>query len=87
MKHPIETKLKSEKMYDALMKHGYVISAQRRILIEALCEQQSIYDIEAFWIKLRIKHGISWATVYTNIRLLANIGLVKKDGHEQVRVV
>lgn len=87
MKHSIETKLKSEKMYNALLKRGHVISAQRRILIEALCEQQSINDIEAFWMKLRIQHGISWATVYTNIRLLANIGLVSKDEYEQVKVM
>jgi len=85
MKQSIETKLKSEKMYSALMNRGYVISAQRRILIEALCEQRRVYDIEAFWMKLRLQHGISWATVYTNIRLLVEIGLVRKDGVEQAK--
>jgi|GEM_PF-916805 len=81
MKHPMEAKQHCEKIYSTLINRGYMISTQRKILIEALCEQQEISDMESFWMDLRQRHGISWATVYTNIRLLIHMGWVRRDEH------
>lgn len=61
-----------------------MISAQRKILIEALCEQRKIDNIESFWMALRVSHGISWATVYANMRLLIDMGFVMKDGDKYI---
>ena len=75
-----ETNCIKEQIFDYLIKHGYIISMQRRVLIDALCELKEISDIEDFWINLRMQHPISWATVYTNINLLMKAGWLKKDG-------
>lgn len=84
MKQSMETKPQCEKIYQILMNKGYMISTQRKILIEALCEQQKIENIEAFWMGLRIRHGISWATVYSNMRLFIGMGLVMKEGDKYI---
>lgn len=84
MKQSAKTKQQCEKIYKTLINRGYIISSQRKVLIEALCEQRKIKNIEAFWMDLRLSHGISWATVYSNMRLLIEIGLVMKEGHKHV---
>lgn len=70
-----------EKITDSLLKRGYVISPQRKILIAALCEEQEIADVEKFWITLRSQHDISWATVYNNIKLLIHSGWILREGN------
>ncbi|SEK76800.1 transcriptional repressor [Parapedobacter koreensis] len=57
---------------------GYVISQQRRVLIEEVCKAQAIPDVEAFWIQLRSRHPISWSTVYNGLKLLAQLGLLER---------
>lgn len=84
MKESVETKQQCEKIFKMLAKRGHMISSQRKILIEALCEQKKIENIETFWMALRTRHGISWATVYSNMRLLINMGLVMKEGDKYI---
>ncbi|SEM00350.1 pentatricopeptide repeat domain-containing protein (PPR motif) [bacterium A37T11] len=65
---------------EGLARQGYLISQQRRILIAALCAAGSVDDVEAFWMQLRQQYGISWATVYTNLNLLARHGWLIRSG-------
>ncbi|HMR18952.1 MAG TPA: transcriptional repressor [Sphingobacterium sp.] len=55
---------------------GYIISQQRRIIIDSLCAIQYIGSIDDFWLRLRQQHRIGWATVYNTIRLLEEEGCV-----------
>ncbi len=59
-----------------LTDRGYLVSQQRRIILEALCRERRIYDVEAFWLALREKNPVSWSTVRGTVRLLTNVGLL-----------
>ncbi len=70
----------ARQIMNGLSSQGYLISQQRRILIGALCAVGSVDDVEAFWMQLRQEYGISWATVYTNLNLLARHGWLVRAG-------
>ena len=59
-----------------LIDKGYIVSQQRRIIIDSLCDRQYIGSVDDFWFYLRQEHRISWATVHKTIRLLVDIGCV-----------
>ena len=65
---------------NSLLRKGYHISKQREIIIEALCKEQEIKNIELFWLNLRREHAISYATVYKNIGILLQHGWLVKEG-------
>ncbi|SEM00124.1 Ferric uptake regulator family protein [bacterium A37T11] len=64
----------------SLEKEGHLISPQRRVLIDALCEAREITNVEDFWLQLRKQHHISWSTVYSNINLLVRKGWLIREG-------
>ncbi len=70
----------AEQIIAGLAGQGYLISQQRRILINALCRLGEIHDVERFWMELRDTHGISWATVYSNLNLLTRAGWLSRQG-------
>lgn len=59
-----------------LKENGRLVSPQRKIIISELCRAGEIRDVEHFWIDLRSRHAISWATVHSNLRLLIRMGVV-----------
>ncbi len=59
-----------------LTDRGYLVSQQRRIIMEALCRERRIDDVEDFWISLRERHPISWSTVHTTVKLLTQVGVL-----------
>ena len=59
-----------------LADQGYLISRQRRIIIDTLCTIQNIGSIEDFWIIIRASHHVSWATVHKTVRLLEHLGCI-----------
>lgn len=63
-------------MMTLLTDKGYLVSQQRRIVMEALCRKRQIDDVEDFWISLRERHPISWSTVHTTVKLLTQIGVL-----------
>lgn len=63
-------------MMALLTDRGYLVSQQRRIILEALCRERQINDVEAFWIALREKHPVSWSTVHTTVKLLTQVGVL-----------
>lgn len=69
-------------MEDVIIAHlkeqGYSVGGRRMIIIQELCKRNRIENAEDFWLSLREEHGISWATVYTNLRLLVKMGIMEK---------
>ncbi|MFD2556490.1 transcriptional repressor [Sphingobacterium tabacisoli] len=59
-----------------LTDQGYMISQQRRIIIETLCNIQCIGSVEDFWVTIRARHHVSWATVHKTVRLLEHLGCI-----------
>lgn len=68
-----------DEMLRRLRLQGYQTGFRRIIIIQELCRLDRIESAEDFWLLLRQQHGISWATVYTNLRLLLNMGLIEKE--------
>jgi Fe2+ or Zn2+ uptake regulation protein len=68
-----------DEMLRQLRQRGYQTGFRRMIIIQELCRLDRIESAEDFWLLLRAQHGISWATVYTNLRLLLNMGLREKE--------
>ena len=68
-----------DEMLRQLRQQGYQTGFRRIIIIQELCRLDRIESAEDFWLLLRQQHGISWATVYTNLRLLLNMGLIEKE--------
>ncbi|MDR2284142.1 MAG: transcriptional repressor [Sphingobacterium sp.] len=61
---------------------GYVLTAKRKSIVDYICAQEEIADIEEVWMTLREKEKISWATVYTSVKVLKRLGWVEacEDG-------
>lgn len=57
-----------------LQDSGYRLTAQRMYIIAHLWEPTIITNIDEIYIKLRLKKRISWATVYSTIKLLYDLG-------------
>lgn len=68
-----------DQIVSRLRQHGYQLGLRRMIIIQELCRLNRIESAEDFWLILREQHGISWATVYTNLRILVSIGLMEKE--------
>lgn len=68
-----------EQIINELKARGYILSGKRLIIIQELCRRNRIDSAEDFWLSIREQHGISWATVYTNLRLLVKTGLMEKE--------
>jgi len=64
-----------------LQNRGHIASKQRILIMEALFEQREIMDMENFWIALRQKHRVSWATFYNFIRLAVKENWIAKNSH------
>ncbi|MBD1426460.1 hypothetical protein [Sphingobacterium arenae] len=64
-----------------LRERGHIASKQRIVIMEALFQQREIADMEDFWIGLRQKHPVSWATFYNFIRLALKENWIGKDIH------
>ena len=62
-----------------LRERGHIASKQRIAIMEALYEQREIADMEDFWIELRQKHPVSWATFYNFIRLAMKEHWIEKS--------
>lgn len=62
-----------------LRDRGHIASKQRILIMEALFQQREITDMEDFWVALRQKHRISWATFYNFIRLALKENWIEKD--------
>jgi Fe2+ or Zn2+ uptake regulation protein len=71
-------------MYDKffiqqLKQHGYKITPQRRAIIEALAEAPLAPKASEIWEKIRQKYpDISLDTVYRNLTLLVDLGMVQQ---------
>lgn len=63
-----------------LADQGYLISQQRRIIIDTLCKIQNIGSVEDFWVAIRENHNVSWATVHKTVRLLEHLGCIVRTG-------
>ncbi|MBL1407254.1 transcriptional repressor [Sphingobacterium faecale] len=70
-----------------LADQGYLISQQRRIIIDTLCKTQYIGSVEDLWVTIRSSHNVSWATVHKTVRLLEHLGCIIRttvyDRHQQ----
>jgi|GEM_PF-5322139 len=69
----------SQIMFTRLADDGYLISPQRRVLVEEVCKEQAIPDVEAFWIRIRSRSSISWSTVHNGLKLLVRLGLLERQ--------
>lgn len=71
-------------LLNELSAHGYKITPQRRIILQVLSNSRRHLSAEEIGDKVKqIEPGISVATVYRNLNLLAEIGIVSRlDLHE-----
>lgn len=58
----------------SLEAHGFTVTPQRRVIINYICQEKLIEDIEETWLKIRQQKTISWATMYLTIKLLVKLG-------------
>ena len=56
---------------------GYKLTPKRRLVFDYLVQHGRIQDTETVWLTLREQKRISWATVYTTIKLLRTIGWIE----------
>ncbi|MFZ4863938.1 hypothetical protein ACL9RF_17330 [Sphingobacterium sp. Mn56C] len=63
---------------DTLRERSIKISSKRAWIVHEICAIQTIHDIELFWISLRQKQPVSWATVHSTLRLLYRNGFLQK---------
>lgn len=66
-------------IFTLLAERGYLVSQQRRIIIDSLCQLEDIKNAEDLWISIRRTHHIGWATVHNTIRLLEKLGLLSRN--------
>lgn len=68
-----------ENILTLLAERGYLLSQQRRVIINEICHQQNISNAEDLWIVIRKTHSIGWATVHNTIRLLEKLGILSRN--------
>lgn len=68
--------MKEEQIITFLKDKGLLITDKRDWIIRNICQVEIITDIEEFWIKLRLIRPVSWATIYSTLRLMYQHGLL-----------
>lgn len=63
---------------DTLRQRSIKISDKRAWIVQEVCTTKIIRDIECFWIQLRNKRPVSWATIHSTLRLLNENGFLHK---------
>jgi len=63
---------------DTLRQRSIKISSKRAWIVQEVCAMKTIKDIECFWLVLRSKRQVSWATIYSTLRLLNENGFLHK---------
>lgn len=58
----------------SLAKEGYMLTQRRMQIIDYLWDKTEINDIEALWLEIRSSEPVSWATMYTTVKLLYKLG-------------
>jgi Fe2+ or Zn2+ uptake regulation protein len=63
----------------ALKEKGYKLTGQRRIIIEAFDQCPVHYTAHEIFEKVKVKNpSINFSTVYRNLELLCNLGIINK---------
>ncbi len=63
--------------FQALREHGYRLTPQRLMVLEAIHEAQSHVSAEELYSQVRVKYPqVNISTVYRTLELLKNLGLV-----------
>ena len=62
-----------------LEKSGYRLSEKRLRILEELYAVEQVVDMEGFWMTLRERYQISWATVQTFLQRLHSEGLLLRE--------
>ncbi|WDF70722.1 transcriptional repressor [Sphingobacterium oryzagri] len=68
-----------ERIISAMQEKGIIISQKRIWIVEAICRAGNVCDVEEFWLSLRKRHPISWATTYNTLRVLHDYGILEKE--------
>lgn len=63
---------------DLLIREGHSLSKQRLFIIDTLWEQQGVDNVEDFWLSLRKKETIGWATVHKTLSILEYLGCLTR---------
>ncbi len=68
-----------KKAIEILKENGYKCTTQRKIMLEVICEQNRPYKAnEIFNMVSEITPGINFSTIYRNLELLLELGIINK---------
>lgn len=69
-----------EILITSLTSHGHRVTTQRVHIMKHLWQKNIISNIDDLYVELRTKQLVSWATVYSTIKLLCNLGWLQLHG-------
>lgn len=61
-------------IFSSLQEHGFAVTPHRQAIINQICEEKLVEDIEETWLNIRRQTTISWATMYVTVNLLIKLG-------------
>jgi len=61
-------------IFSSLEEHGFAVTPHRKVIINRICEEKLVKDIEETWLSIRRQTTISWATMYMTVNLLIKLG-------------
>jgi Fe2+ or Zn2+ uptake regulation protein len=75
-------KMNMEILIASLTSHGHRVTTQRVHIMKHLWQKNIISNIDDLYVEVRTKQLVSWATVYSTIKLLCQLGWLQLHGSE-----